>query len=233
MSDNKGLLFVFGEPGPNVSEEEFNDWYDNEHVPLRQTVDGFKSWLRYKAIDSQKPEWLALYDVTSPGVIFSDAYKAINVKATVREKELVSRTQLLNRRVYELLQYFEKPSLSASELPAKYVLTVAAHCEPENEEDFNNWYEEEHFPMIAKVPGWIRGRRYKLDSAVELAGQADKDAPPLAKFMSIHEWDRPDFMQLPEFQAMFKTSWAQKVYAYASRREPRRFELYKDFGGSK
>lgn len=30
-----GYLWVMSEPGEAVTLEEFTDWYDNEHVPLR------------------------------------------------------------------------------------------------------------------------------------------------------------------------------------------------------
>ncbi|KAJ7890554.1 hypothetical protein B0H14DRAFT_2689813 [Mycena olivaceomarginata] len=45
----EGLVFVYLEPGP-VSEADLNDWYDNEHAPLKLTVPGVKSAIRYKAV---------------------------------------------------------------------------------------------------------------------------------------------------------------------------------------
>ena len=30
-----GFLAVFSEPGANVSMEEYQDWYNNEHIPIR------------------------------------------------------------------------------------------------------------------------------------------------------------------------------------------------------
>ena len=44
-----GLLFVFGEPGPGVTDEEFNDWYDNEHVPLRMAIPTIRRAIRWTA----------------------------------------------------------------------------------------------------------------------------------------------------------------------------------------
>ena len=42
----KGILFVLMEPVP-INEEEFNDWYDLEHVPERAAVPGFEVLQRY------------------------------------------------------------------------------------------------------------------------------------------------------------------------------------------
>ena len=64
-----GLLSVPGEVGPNIPEDEFNDWYDNEHVPLRVPIPSFQSWSRWVAVDDKKPSYLAFYDVTHPNAI--------------------------------------------------------------------------------------------------------------------------------------------------------------------
>ena len=28
--------------------------------------------------------------------------------------------------------------------------------------DFDRWYDEEHIPLLARVPGWVRSRRFVL-----------------------------------------------------------------------
>ena len=71
-----GLFYVYTEPG-TVDEAEFHDWYDHEHGPARLAVPGFGGALRYRALDDQKPTWLALYELDGPGVIESPEYKAL------------------------------------------------------------------------------------------------------------------------------------------------------------
>ena len=51
--------------GPDVTDVEFHDWYDNEHVPLRVEIPAFLNWTRWKEADGQKPAWAASYDLTS------------------------------------------------------------------------------------------------------------------------------------------------------------------------
>ncbi|KAF8512310.1 hypothetical protein BU17DRAFT_54104 [Hysterangium stoloniferum] len=227
---SEGLLLVLADPGPDITLEEYNDWYDNEHAPLRLTVEGFQTALRYKANDTAQPGWLALYDLTDPDVITSDAYKAINLNQSQRENDIIAKSKMLNRRVYSHISTQTSPRLSPSALPAKYVLIVSVDAKPEDEADLNKWYAVEHMDAISKVPGWLRGRRYKLVSTKELAGQADKDTPPATKYLSVHEWDRPDYRSTKEFKEMYDTPWSVQVSNYLTRREPRTFELYKDFG---
>lgn len=75
MSTPKGLLLVLMEP-PVAMTEEFNEWYDTEHIPERAGIPGFETALRYICVTGW-PRYMALYDLDSVAVLRSDAYKAI------------------------------------------------------------------------------------------------------------------------------------------------------------
>jgi hypothetical protein len=74
MTARKGFLLVTMEPPP-PHEEEFNDWYDTEHVPGRLGIAGFETGLRFVCV-SGWPKYLSFYDLSSIGVLESAAYKA-------------------------------------------------------------------------------------------------------------------------------------------------------------
>src|ERR1700704_795503 len=74
MTTRKGFLLVTMEPPPML-EEEFNDWYDTEHVPARLGIAGFESGRRFVCL-SGWPKYLSLYDLSTIGVLESAAYKA-------------------------------------------------------------------------------------------------------------------------------------------------------------
>ncbi|KIM37176.1 hypothetical protein M413DRAFT_31110 [Hebeloma cylindrosporum] len=235
MTD-RGLLFVFGEPGPDVSEAEFNgilyisswilysfytDWYDNEHAPARLTVPGFTNAARYKATDAEKPSWVAIYEIASPSIAYSEPYKALSSQGSEREQNLIPRLALLNRRT--------RPGLSTSDLPGKYLFVVTFLVQPELDEEFNAWYEEEHIPDLSKVPGWQRARRYKLDSSVELArGPAATPDNPVHNYLTLHEWDRDGYVTFPEFTATLVTPWSAKMLQAVKAFSGRPFVLHKN-----
>ena len=75
MATPKGLLLVTMEPAAS-DDDEFNAWYDTEHVPERAAIPGFLSATRY-ICRSGFPRYLALYDLEDVGVLQSDAYRAI------------------------------------------------------------------------------------------------------------------------------------------------------------
>lgn len=63
---------VIAEPPPAM-EEEFNAWYDTEHLPERLAIEGFLTGRRFVSCDRMQ-RYLALYDLTEVGVLRSEAY---------------------------------------------------------------------------------------------------------------------------------------------------------------
>ena len=72
----KGFLLVLMQPPSNI-DEEFNAWYDTEHVPERLSVPGVLTAIRFSSITAATPKYLAMYDLESESVLDSDAYKRV------------------------------------------------------------------------------------------------------------------------------------------------------------
>jgi hypothetical protein len=73
---NRGLLLTITEPPPAM-EEEFNAWYDTEHLPERLAIPGFRSARRWVAdVAPGGGKYLATYELDSPGVLQSNEYLA-------------------------------------------------------------------------------------------------------------------------------------------------------------
>src|SRR2546423_9736761 len=75
-----GLLMVWCDV-PADKEEEFNRWYNEEHLAERLAVPGFLSAARYEAVKGT-PRHLACYELESPAVLESDAYKRLQAQPT-------------------------------------------------------------------------------------------------------------------------------------------------------
>ena len=67
-----GFLLVLMQPPANV-EEEFNAWYDSEHVPERLSVPGVLTAIRFSTVSAATPRYLAMYDLESEEVLDSEA----------------------------------------------------------------------------------------------------------------------------------------------------------------
>ena len=91
---NKGFLLVTMQPPPAL-EEEFNAWYDTEHIPERRAVPGILTALRYVAIEGGHPRYLAMYDLESLDVMTSPAYlKVAHDKSSPWTKRVTSRVKV-------------------------------------------------------------------------------------------------------------------------------------------
>ena len=75
----------------------------------------------------------------------------------------------------------------------KALLLVMMDIDPEHEEDFNRWYEEEHVPERLSVPGFISGRRFR---AVE-------GAP---RYLALYELENADVVKSPEYLEKLKAT---------------------------
>jgi len=69
----KGFLLVTMDPPPGL-EDEYNDWYDLEHIPDRASIPGFETARRFVCI-SGWPKYLAYYDLEEIGVLERPSYQ--------------------------------------------------------------------------------------------------------------------------------------------------------------
>jgi len=64
----QAILFVKSGPATPEREAEYNDWYDNTHIPQVLTVPGFIGATRYKTHvgkpeSGEGPQYLIVYDL--------------------------------------------------------------------------------------------------------------------------------------------------------------------------
>lgn len=200
----EGLLYVHAEPGP-VPEPEFHDWYDNEHAPARLTVPGIRSGYRYRALDELRPTWLAWYELDIEA-LDGEQYGVIS-RRSAREEDVIARLDVLDRRVYRLIDDRGEP---AGTPPV--VLSVAMSTT--DEAALDSWYTDEHIPMLHAVPGWRRTRRYRR---VEGAG------PDLLAF---HELADVGVFDTEAYQAARNTPWRTSVMQTITDHERRLFGFH-------
>jgi hypothetical protein len=93
---SQAVLFSEMIPGTDW-EDEFNRWYNEEHIPLRMGVRGFKCARRYKEIGSRK--YLAVYEMESLDVLKSDAYQQIKTKLSDLSKWMLSSVSGFTRYI--------------------------------------------------------------------------------------------------------------------------------------
>ena len=160
MADKKGtgLMMVWMDV-PADKEEEFDHWYNEEHLPELLAIPGVLNAARYEAVSSG-PKHLACYELESPAVVETEAFTSR--KPTEWAQRIGPRVIATNRinNVYRMIYPKELNPAIASAGMAPALQIGRMDIAPENSEEWNKWYSGVYVPNYEKVPGCIRGRRW-------------------------------------------------------------------------
>ena len=120
-------------------------------------------------------------------------------------------------RYYKLLQKYDPKGVGES--PFDYTRTadiitnfpietapivVAIYMNPEDPEDFEKWYREEHLKMLSKLPGYHRSLRYKIGPRTPLT-QGDTEP-----YLALHFVNDVSTFETKEAEAANTTPWTVK-----------------------
>ncbi|BGO88484.1 hypothetical protein NBRC10512_003002 [Rhodotorula toruloides] len=200
-----GYLWVLSDPGEQATLEEFQDWYDNEHVPLRmEHIPEFETGARYEAADGQTPGWSAAYDIRSVALFSDNKYTRLRANRSPREGALVARLGVLDRRTAEKLGETSPPP-AASEAP-KFVLTAASEERP----------DESELRLFEGQEGWRRSHYHRVYDSLIIGYGKEAKSNVAPKFVVIHEFDTEAYTSSPAY-----------AKATEGKTEVRRWKLYK------
>ena len=178
----------------NAAEDEFHDWYDTEHMPERVACPGFLRCQRWIGTTDQKIS-VATYDLENIDVLKSPGYQAIGgVNLSPWSKRLGSRYERLMR--FEGEQVLPGDKIAPDD--AGGFLLNAMNCVPEHEAEFNEWYNTEHIPMLAAVPGVIMARRFRATNANR-------------KYVALYHLESPDVQASTAWKNAANTPWTEKL----------------------
>ena len=105
-----------------------------------------------------------------------------------------------HHRLYRVIN--ERESLQG---PGTVLLVVSMQPGPDLEEqEFHDWYEEEHTPLFSKIPGWRGTRRAELV-------ETDEEAGKVPRFLALHEWESYASFDTDEYRHATTTDWQKSV----------------------
>jgi hypothetical protein len=142
-------------------EALFNSVYDAEHLPNLAAVPGVRRARRYRQPSATEPRYLAAYELDSPAVIESAAWKTAG-EAGRWPGEI--RPHTMNRRL-ALWEWVGGAAALTGGTP--YVFWVMMDVEPHREALFNELYDHEHLPLLLKLDGCVNAVRYRTANPVE------------------------------------------------------------------
>ena len=189
----KGIL-IAAMDFSDAAEDEFHDWYDTEHIPERLRVPGFINAERW--IGSADPKQsVALYDLDNVGVLHSAPYQAVGgANGTPWTKRVTGRTKSLIRLEGEQVL----PGDALAPAGAAALLLIAMNVAPEQEGEFNEWYNTEHLPQLGSVHGVLAARRYRGAGATQ-------------RYAAIYHFANPDVPNSQSWKTAGGTPWTLRM----------------------
>jgi hypothetical protein len=112
----RGLIVVPMSLKEELSVQECDDWYNNEHVPIRMRLPYFDRGYRYRSIEQHNrdppasglSEWLAIYDISNLWDLTKEEYQQLltpNVQS-LRESKIIQKLAA-SRKYYDLVSTYE------------------------------------------------------------------------------------------------------------------------------
>ena len=189
----KGILIAAMNIG-NAAADEFHDWYDTEHLPERERVPGFLRCQRWIGAQDAKVS-VATYDLEAIGVLQSPGYQAIG------GANLSPWSKRVTSRVERLMRFEGDQTLPGEQLPPETAggfLLNAMNVEPVAEAEFNEWYNSEHIPALAAVPGVLCARRFRATSANR-------------RYVALYHLTSPEVQATPAWKSAADSEWTRKL----------------------
>jgi hypothetical protein len=205
MAKPYGLL-VAGFNYANVAADEFNDWYDTEHVPERERTRGFINAQRWLGADDPKVS-IATYDLKSLDVLKSKPYLAIAYdNLSPWSKRVSGKCQRICR--FEAEQTV--PGRQAGPADAGGMMMFAMNVPPEVEAEYNTWFNDEHIPALSAVTGCLCARRFKMAGGTH-------------RYLAVYHLSSPEVQASDAWKKAAGTPWTAKMRPHF--RDPLRLVL--------
>ena len=167
-------FLVFSNPVAG-HEDEYNQWYDQQHAPDVVAVPGFVTAQRfvrndlplYRMVDLQVPKYLVIYKVVTDDLnaVFDEVSRRLKTGETVISPTFDSKTSV--SYVYktfgpELQGVRGEPEGAKPGPKQTYYQVVFTAMVDGKEDEFNDFYDHHHAPELAAIPGFVSAQRMIL-----------------------------------------------------------------------
>jgi hypothetical protein len=155
----QAIFLVYTDLSDPQYEEEFNAWYNTEHLPELLAVPGIVDAARYVATRGG-PKYLAAYELESLGVMQTPEFT--NRPRTPWGQRVHPRVIGKNHTRIVGQQIFPR-GVEHAERGMAPALQIGRMSVPESADaEWNAWYNGEYIPGYRTVPGVIYARRFRV-----------------------------------------------------------------------
>jgi hypothetical protein len=144
-----------------AEEDEFNRWYDEEHLADLLAHPGVLSGRRFVRAQTafsapSTLNYITIYQLADTGALETPSYRAM--ATTPSEWTTRVATSLPRRR--DVATQIYPTRRSDSQPVGDAIMHVFARADASIVDDFHRWYEEEHIPALVACDGVLGARRF-------------------------------------------------------------------------
>jgi hypothetical protein len=193
MSDSHGLINVWLDV-PSGRDEEFNDWYNLEHLRDVVRLPGFVLARRYR-VDDAPLKYLAWYETTDETIESAADFQGLVQRPTPWSQRMRRfYGEQRERMNFRLMREVGR----VPDADAPWLYLVYTDIPDDVVDEYNEWYDHEHLPRLVTVPGVLRARRYTAVSGNP-------------RYLTAYELADPGAFESPEGLQARKTPWTAKM----------------------
>lgn len=170
----QGILIVWTDI-PLEIENDFNDWYNREHLPDRVgRMPGFLRGRRYVATAGAAgtPKYLTYYDLQSTDVMLSDAPAALRTQRPPRDQLFVPRFRNTLKGICDVACRAGEASVESE---GDYLVLLPVAVNVGREEAFARGVCDHLLPVLKAVSGVASALYARSNAAVTQASSAKDD----------------------------------------------------------
>jgi hypothetical protein len=190
----RGILLNARNHG-QVPRDEYDEWYQTEHLLQRSRIPGFLGAERWVAVHDPHVS-VAFYDLASVDVLASEAYRAV---AYENNSPWTKRIVRLSEGILRFEGTQTLPGEALSPSGSGGLLVNAMSATPEGDAELNRWYDEEHIPALSAVPGTLLARRYR---ATRTTGSL---------LLALYHLESPEVVSSEAWARAVETPWTKRV----------------------
>gem|GEM_PF-47384 len=210
MTQQAGGLITVRLDVNSEHDAEFNDWYRLEHVPQLTALPGFVRTRRYicekwNADRATDIRYLAWYETADETVEAAADFQEIVAHPTPWSQRM--RTLYGDRRERMNFKLMCDVGALAGQTHAEdppWMYIVHTDIPDHIVDEYNAWYDNEHLPRCASIPGVLRARRY---ASTGIAGGGHSGP----QYLTAYEMTGPDVWESPAALQARKTPWTEKM----------------------
>jgi hypothetical protein len=177
------VLLVYTDLIDEKYDEEFNAWYDTQHLPQLLGLPGVLDAARYVAVKGG-PKYLAAYELENLDTVLGASWQ----NRTIPPWDKRMSPQVIGKNFTRILgeQIFPSGRLDTGRGLAP-TLQIGRMSVPEGvDAEWNAWYNEEYIPGYLTVPGVISSRRYRVHDGN-------------VRYTTVYEFESPEVPETAEW----------------------------------